>query len=242
MLDSFPGCEQTRIAVTEWNVSGGDWGLMRGRQMTLQAGLLNARYLNLLMRHADRVEMACRSNLANSFCGAIIETSPTGLLKRPSYDVMRLYANHAKPIPLPLKQSAETLDLFACASETKSSLVLFAVNQATEPVNASLEFHGFARPVHITNAEAVCDILDARQADVMNHWDASERVSSRSLKTGQNELIVPAPSGGFGAGPPKGGTPSQIPKHPLRAYRLEVPGAKICSVSHAWKLSSEPMV
>jgi alpha-L-arabinofuranosidase len=193
MLESTRGCEQTRIAVTEWNVSGGDWGLMRGRQMTLQAGLLNARYLNLLMRHARRVEMACRSNLANSFCGAVIETSPSGVLKRPSYHVMRLYANHAKPIPLPMMQSADTLDLFGCASENNSSVALFAVNQATEPVKTSLEFQGFAKPVHIANAEAVCDILDARQPDVVNHWgDASERVGTRSLRTGQNDIVVPA--------------------------------------------------
>jgi len=193
MLESSPGCEQIRIAVTEWNVSGGDWGLMRGRQMTLGAALLNARYVNLLMRHADRVTMACRSNLANSFCGAIIETSPSGLLKRPSYHVMRLYATHAKPIPLTLMRSAETLDLFACAAQDKSSLVIFAVNSATEPVKVSLGFEGFAKPVHITNAEAVCDLLDARQPDVVNHWDASERVSTRLLQPrGQNELEIPA--------------------------------------------------
>jgi alpha-N-arabinofuranosidase len=55
LLKKLPGCEGTQLAITEWNISGGDWGLMRARQMTLQAALLNARYLNLLMRHADRV-------------------------------------------------------------------------------------------------------------------------------------------------------------------------------------------
>lgn len=192
LLESTPGCERTRIAVTEWNVSGGDWGLMRGRQMTLGAALLNARYVNLLMRHADRVEMACRSNLANSYCGAIIETSPAGLLKRPSYHVMRLYATHAKPIPLALMKSAETLDLFACASTDLSSVVVFAVNSSSEPVKARFNFEGFARPVQIGSAEAVCDGLDARQPDLANHWDVAERVSTRQLQKGQDELEVPA--------------------------------------------------
>ena len=96
MIDKTPGCERIKIAVTEWNASGGDWGLGRGKQMTLGNALLNARYLHVLMRHSDKAEIACRSNMANSFCGAIIETSPAGVMKRPSYYVMQLYARHAR--------------------------------------------------------------------------------------------------------------------------------------------------
>jgi hypothetical protein len=87
MIDTAPGCAQVRIAVTEWKVTGGGWGLERGKMLTLDSALLNARYLHVLMRHSDKAEIACRSNLANSYAGAIIETSPSGLLKRPSYYV-----------------------------------------------------------------------------------------------------------------------------------------------------------
>lgn len=192
LLETLPGCQQTRIAITEWNISGGDWGLGRARQMTLGSALMNARYLNLLMRHCDRVEMACRSNLANSFCGAIIETSTSGLLKRPSYHVMRLYATHAKPVPLSLMSSTGMLDLFACGTETKSALVIFAVNSTGEPVKASLEFSGFPNAIHPTGAEAVCDTMDARQTDVMNHWNTAERVTIRTLDAGQRDFVFPA--------------------------------------------------
>jgi hypothetical protein len=192
LLESIPDCSQTRIAVTEWNISGGDWGLMRARQMTLTAALMNARYLNLLMRHCDRVEMACRSNLANSFCGAIIETSPTGVLRRPSYHVMRLYARHAKPVPLTILTSTDALDLFACGSRAKSSLVVFGVNSGKEPLNASFEFADFPQPIHIAGAEVVGDIWDARQPDVMNHWNAAERVSTRRLDTAARTITFPA--------------------------------------------------
>ena len=99
MIDTTPGCGQIKIAVTEWNVTGGAWGLERGKMLTLDAALLNGRYLHVLMRHSDKAEIACRSNLANSYAGAIIETSPAGLLKRPSYYVMQLYARHAKAGP-----------------------------------------------------------------------------------------------------------------------------------------------
>src|ERR1043165_5095366 len=116
MITKTPGCQHIKLAVTEWNISGGDWGLGRARQMTLASALLNARYLHVLMRHSDKVEIACRSNLANSYAGAVIETSPSGLLKRPSYYAMQLYARHAKPIPLATHRTSQAIDIFACAS------------------------------------------------------------------------------------------------------------------------------
>ena len=160
--------------------------------MTLHAALLNARYLNLLMRHADRVKMACRSNLANSFCGAIIETSPAGVLKRPSYHVMWLYSHHARPMAISLMQSNDSLDHVACASEDQASLVIFGVNARSEPVNASFQFDGFPKPVRIRAAEVVLDSQDGRQPDAMNHWNAPDRVSTRLMETGQEGCVFPA--------------------------------------------------
>ncbi len=133
MIDHTPGCANIKIAVTEWNVSGGDWGLMRGKQMTLATALLNARYLHVLMRHSDKAEIACRSNMANSFCGAIIETSPAGVLKRPSYYVMQLYARHARPVPLRMESAGDGPDVLACGSEDGKSAVVFVINSRTEP-------------------------------------------------------------------------------------------------------------
>jgi alpha-L-arabinofuranosidase len=192
MLDNTPGCAQIKIAVTEWNVTGGDWGLERGRMLTLGSALLNGRYLHVLMRHSDKVEIACRSNLANSYAGAIIETSPAGLLKRPSYYLMQLYARHAKPIPLRLEQSNNALDLFACASPDGKSLCLFAINPGSEPVPLSCRFEGFAAPLHEVSSEILCDTLDARQPDVMNHWEAPERVKLVPLPAPHGQLVLPA--------------------------------------------------
>ncbi|PWU14664.1 MAG: hypothetical protein C5B50_16810 [Verrucomicrobia bacterium] len=192
-IESTPGCDQIKIAVTEWNVTGGDWGLSRGKMLTLGSALLNARYLHVLMRHSDKVKIACRSNLANSYAGAIIETSPSGLLKRPSYYVMQLYARHAKEVPLRLEQSNDALDLFACASPEAHSLCLFAINSSTEPVILSTHFDGFSKPIRPARCETLCDRLDARQPDVMNHWEAPERVRIASTsKPLQNQIVVPA--------------------------------------------------
>jgi len=192
MIDNTPGCAQIKIAVTEWNITGGDWGLGRGKMLTLESALLNARYLHVLMRHSDKAEIACRSNLANSYAGAIIETSPAGLLKRPSFYAMQLYARHAKPIPLRIGPSNGPLDLFACASPDGKTLCLFALNPGTEPVELTYRFEGFAGAVRETSADILCDTLDARQRDVMNHWEAPERVRIASQAPPHNSAVIPA--------------------------------------------------
>ena len=192
MIANTPGCSQIKIAVTEWNVTGGDWGLGRGKMLTLDSALLNARYLHVLMRHSDKAEIGCRSNLANSYAGAIIETSPAGLLKRPSYYALQLYAHHAKPVPLRLEQSGDALDLFACASPDLRSLCLFAINAATEPIAFSYRCEGFAGVVDATSAEALGDTLDARQRDVMNHWEAPGRVRIVPQSLPRSPMTLPA--------------------------------------------------
>ena len=106
MISPTPGCGHLRLAVTEWNFTAGDWGLLRGKMLTLEGALWNAQYLNLMCRYANVVEMGCRSNMTNSYCSGIIGTTPAGLIKRPSYYVMKLYADHAKAIPLAAEQES----------------------------------------------------------------------------------------------------------------------------------------
>ena len=146
------------------------------------------------MRHSDKVELACRSNMANSFCSGIIETTPAGVLRRPSYYVMQLYARHARPVPLRIEQAGDGPDLFACSSMDGRSLVIFAINSRAEPVDWSYQFEGFAAPVRALKAEMVGDTEDARQPDVMNHWTSPRRVRTTGLplRPAQKELVLPA--------------------------------------------------
>ena len=192
MIDHTPGCARIHIAVTEWNTSGGDWGILRGKQQTLENAIINARYLHVLMRHADKVKIACRSNMANSFCGAIIETSPAGLLKRPSYYAMQLYARHALPVPLKVEQSTNGPDVFACASEDGKSASIFAINPTRAPIEWSCRLEGFEAPLHAIKAEVMCDTLDRKQPDVMNHWESPMRINAVPLKISEEEILLPA--------------------------------------------------
>jgi alpha-N-arabinofuranosidase len=189
LFKSTPDCAHIQIAVTEWNTSAGDWGIGRAKQMTLGAALANARYLNLLIRHSDRVKIACRSNLANSFCGAIIETNPEAVLKRASYYVMQLYATHQLPIPLRVQSNGD-VDVCACASEDRNTVVAFVVNSKTEPIHCNIAFDGLrVSPKWIS---VLADRLDARQTDVMNHWNVPERVTTMTSAVTGNEITLPA--------------------------------------------------
>ena len=163
MIAATPGCGHLRLAVTEWNFTGGDWGLLRGKMLTLEGALWNARYLNLMCRYSNVVEMGCRSNMTNSYCSGIIGTTPSGLIKRPSYHVMKLYADHAKPIPLQAGTPPKGVDLMACTDERREKLCVFAVNLLREPVTLTLDLSEFGEKPAILTAEAVCDTRDMRQ-------------------------------------------------------------------------------
>jgi len=191
LIEAIPECAQIKIGVTEWNIDAGSWGLGRAKQATLAAALTNARYLHVLMRHSDKVELACRSNLANSYCGAIIETgsSGAGVLKRASYYVMKLYARNAKPIPLRVEAKGDALDLFACAAENQKSGTLFAVNWKSERVDFVLRLSGSTDCT--LKAEAVCDSLNEGQPDIMNHWQTPERVRIMDLPVSGNTILLP---------------------------------------------------
>ncbi len=192
MIDTTPGCAHLKIAITEWNVAGGEWGLMRGRQMTLESALIDARHLHVMMRHCDKVAIANRSNLSNSFCGATFETNPSGILKRPSHYVMGLYAKHARPLPLKVESPSNGPDVFACASLDKKAVTLFAVNSKDEPVELKLTSEGFEKPLHLLRAESVCDVQDARQPEIMNHWTAPERVKTVQSEMSHDAVTLPA--------------------------------------------------
>jgi alpha-L-arabinofuranosidase len=144
------------------------------------------------MRHCDKVKIACRSNLANSFCGAVIETSPGSVLKRPSYYTMQMYATHALPLPLEASTSIEGLDVFACASERRDAVAVFVVNSKADPVNCTLSFDRFAEHVQTVAIETLTDQRTAREPDVMNHWDAPARVSPKTQSlTGNGITLAP---------------------------------------------------
>lgn len=191
MIAATPGCGHIKIGVTEWNVSGGFWGIQRGSFLTLISALKNARYINLLIRHSGLAQIACRSNMTNSMCSGMIQTNPAGLYKPPSYHVMKLYADHAKQVCVPVEGTPEGVDIAASASEDRKSLCVFAVNEKTEPIELSVDLSAYPGLIP-AGGEVVRDTLDMRQPEVMNHWVRPDRIRAVGLTTASGGITLRA--------------------------------------------------
>lgn len=188
--------DRTKIGVTEWNINAGNWGLGRGKLNTLGCALFEARFLNVLHRHSDAVALACRSNLANSFCGGTIQTNAAELYRTPSFYIMALYRKHSLPVPVRLAVDVPaSVDLSACASEDRSSLCLFVVNPGKEAVELDLDLSAFGSGCAIKGGEVVCDTQDRQQIDAINSFSNPNRISPTKLaKPTASCVTIPAMS------------------------------------------------
>ncbi|HNS19080.1 MAG TPA: alpha-L-arabinofuranosidase C-terminal domain-containing protein [Sedimentisphaerales bacterium] len=184
--------DTARLAVTEWNINAGNWGLGRGKLYTLDCALFEARFLNLLHRNSDVVTLACRSNLTNSFCGGTIQTNAAGLYKIPAYHVMKLFRDHTRPVPLTIGELPGWLSVTACASDDHKQITLFVVNTRTEPVEVQVDLCDFGEGMKILAGEVVGDTQDRRQIDVANGWDRPDRVKTMPLRFQGRTATAPA--------------------------------------------------
>jgi hypothetical protein len=117
--------------------------------------------------------------------------SGSGVLKRASFYAMKLYSHHAQPIPLRLEQTGDALDLFACGSDDRQALVIFAVNLKPQPVELNIRFQGFGATPRVARAEALCDVQNRGQPDVMNHWRTPERLGIIPVPVSPAQVSVP---------------------------------------------------
>jgi alpha-L-arabinofuranosidase len=134
-----------RVAVTEWNTTGGEFGLPRGMLLTLGNALSLSRYQNLLHRYSDLVEITNRSNFSDSFGSGVIQPGPGTLYFTPTYFSQNLYQHAAGAIPLKIEQEKSLPlylrepDLDASLSRDGKKLRIYAVNSTREM--RSVEFH-----------------------------------------------------------------------------------------------------
>ncbi len=181
-----------KLGITEWNISAGSWGIPRGKQYTLDSAIFGGNYINLLHRHSNVVDVACRSNMCNSYCSGMIQTNMTSVLGTPSYYMLKLYSDHTKPVPVAVEGTSENIDVTACRSEDKKEVALFAVNASKEPVTVKLDLSEFAAGMVPVGGEVVCDTLDMRQVDIMNHFDVPDRIRTVGLAVGDGTVTLPA--------------------------------------------------
>ncbi len=175
-----------RVAVTEWNTTGGQWGLTRGMLQTLGNGLSVARYLNLLQRYADLIEIANRSNFADSFASGFVETGPGWIYLSPAYYAQELYGRAAGSYPLRVDRASalpwnlQEPDLSASLSPDGKTLRIYAVNSTLDPQARSFRLEGFNGEVRGGTIYTLEDHAHAGTSEVMNSRDDPRRVSLRT--------------------------------------------------------------
>jgi alpha-N-arabinofuranosidase len=171
-----------RVAVTEWNTTGGDWGPKRARLWTLENALACSRYHNLLHRHTDLAIIACRSNLTNSFCSGCIQTDNHRLYKTPTYYAQQLYSTLAGDRPLridsPLSAHAAP-DLSATLTAREDAVVVFGVNDRLEPLSRPFDFSAFGAGGQELEVWTLADTRQAGEPDVTNGFAEPERIVPR---------------------------------------------------------------
>lgn len=170
-----------KVAITEWNTTAGDWGLKRARLWTLENALACARYQNLLHRECDLVDIACRSNLCNSFCSGIIQTDNHRLYKTPTYYMQQLYAMNAgaKPLKVTPAFSPEVLpDMSATLSADGRSVMLFAVNSSRDDLDRTIDLSAFRSGRKELKVWTIADRENAGEPDITNSFDDPGRVAA----------------------------------------------------------------
>lgn len=188
-----------KVAVTEWNTTGSDWGPRRARLWSLENALACARYHNLLHRHCDFVEIANRSNLTNSFCSGILQTDNYRLYKTPTYYAQQLYATLSGKRPLRIESSLPPdapPDTSATLSSEDDAVTVFAVNAGPQAISRPLDFTAFGGEGREVTVWTLADRQQAGEPDVTNNFADPERIapvrSQFSARAARFEYRFPA--------------------------------------------------
>ncbi len=200
IAEHAPG-RDIRLGITEWNTTAGEWGPGRAMLWTLDNALWCSRYHNFMHRHCDMIEIAIRSNLADSFCSGIIQTNNHALFKTPAYYAQQLYATHAGQRPLQVKIDADvpfdpSLDVSATRSADGKTVSVFAVNHTTEPQKRTIDLRALAPLEDNIDVWTLADAVKAGERDAVNSWHEPDRIRTETGKTAlaDSKLVYEFPS------------------------------------------------
>jgi len=177
-----------RLSITEWNATGGEWGLKRGMLHTLGNALVCSRYQHMMHRYSDLVEIANLSNFSHSFGGGQLQPGPGWLYKIPSYDTQRLYQRAAGSFPLGVERSSllsfylREPDLDATLSPDNKTLRIYGVNSTPEPREIKFTLPSSFGAVQTGEVFVVADSNPVADSEAMNSRDEPHRVSLQSSK------------------------------------------------------------
>src|ERR1039458_2687617 len=174
---------EVRIAVTEWNTTGGDFGLKRGILQSLGNALDCARYHNVLQRYADLVEMGIRSILIDSFGSGVIVTGPGWMYRAPTYYAEELYGRAAGSYPLSVERAGglpwqlQQPDVSAALSADGRLLRIYGVNSTAAPLRSTIVLADTGKSVAGAKAFVLKNRAGLPNTEAMNSVSDREAVS-----------------------------------------------------------------
>ena len=177
-----------RVSVTEWNATGGEWGLKRGMLQTLGNALICSRYQHMLHRYSDLVEIANLSNMSDSLGGGQLQPGPGWLYKIPSYDTQGLYQRAAGSFPLGVKRNSALSfylrepDLDATLSADGKTLRIYGVNSTPQPRQVKFTLPPSFGAVETAEVFVVADSNSVADSEAMNSRDDPHRVALQRRK------------------------------------------------------------
>jgi len=174
--------KDVRVAVTEWNATGGEFGLTRGMLLTLGNALSLSRYQNLMHRYSDLVEIANRSNLVDSFGSGAIQPGPGWLYLTPAYYSQILYQKAAGSFSLKVDRDSSVSsylqepDLDATLSPDGKTLRIYAVNSTADPRKVEFHLEPQLGAVFASRSSVLKDLSLSSDSEAMNSRDQPSRV------------------------------------------------------------------
>ena len=197
--------KRVRLCWDEWNVWSGQWTPpnwevappLLEENYTLADALVVAQWLNLFLRHCDKLEVACFAQLVNAI--APLHTRRDGLLKQTTFYPIALFGQLAKGEALELWAEGPSyrcgdlevpqFDFSACQSGERGQL--FAVNRSDQP--AELEISWTDPPRSLSGLQQLSGHLEDR-----NLWGAEAvrtvQLPAPALEAGRCRLQVPGHS------------------------------------------------
>jgi alpha-N-arabinofuranosidase len=189
-LDTLPETRHVKIAVTEWNETGGRWGVGRACLSTLGNGLYVGRMLNHFRRNADLITIANRSNLVDSWLSGSIQVCGSRMWFHPAYHVQRLFSNYGGRRLLRVADPPADLDMTA-ALDDAGNVCLTVINTASESQPLDVEL---ARIAEVSSAKAY--VVAGEDEWACNHVAEPDKIGveeqSVPISGGVLEWRVPA--------------------------------------------------
>ncbi len=176
-----------KLGVTEWNHTSGQWGPARAWLLTLYNALNAGRMLNMYQRQGDMVRIANRSNMTNSECSGILQTSPTDIYFTPCYYVQKAYANLSGDRALRVDLGAEEeLDVSATCDVGTGETVLAVVNCSGKVQHRTIDLSDLG----LTQGQVLVWTLTGPAPDAINSFEDKRLVAPvETMETALGDVL-----------------------------------------------------